>query len=89
MSNSISDYFGAINDPRRVNSSHPLASILATAICGVISRPSAFVTGCGADSWVDIEMFGKAKQAWLETFLDLPHGIPAHDTFGRVFRQLW
>ena len=47
-----------------------------------------WVTGCGADSWVDIEMFGNAKRSWLETFLDLPHGIPAHDTFGRVFRQI-
>jgi predicted transposase YbfD/YdcC len=43
---------------------------------------------CGADTWVDMEMFGQSKQAWLETFLDLPHGIPSHDTFGRVFRQL-
>jgi hypothetical protein len=37
---------------------------------------------------VDIEMYGQAKQDWLTTVLDLPHGIPSHDTFGRVFRQL-
>ena len=46
------------------------------AICGVI---------CGADSWVDIELFGKTKLEWLKTFLKLPNGIPSHDTFGRVF----
>jgi hypothetical protein len=38
----------------------------------------------GADNWVDIEMFGNAKLSWFETFLDLRHGIPSHDTFGRV-----
>jgi len=52
---------------------------VSIAICAVI---------CGADNWVDVEMFGQAKQAWLETFLALPHGIPSHDTFGRVFRWI-
>ena len=42
----------------------------------------------GADNWVEIEAYGKAKQAWLETQIALPHGIPSHDTFGRVFRFL-
>lgn len=45
------------------------------AVCGVI---------CGADSWVEIEQFGQAKEQWLRKFLLLPHGIPSHDTFGRV-----
>ena len=39
---------------------------------------------CGADSIVAVETYGKRKQAWLETFLELPHGIPSHDTFSRV-----
>jgi DDE_Tnp_1-associated len=56
-----------------------LLSIIGIAICGVI---------CGANNWVDVEMFGQAKREWLETFLELPHGIPSHDTFGRVFRQI-
>jgi predicted transposase YbfD/YdcC len=43
---------------------------------------------CGADTWVEVEEFGKAKRAWLETFLALPNGIPSHDTFGRVFACL-
>jgi len=39
----------------------------------------------GADDWVAVETFGRAKRAWLRTFLALPGGIPSHDTFGRVF----
>jgi hypothetical protein len=49
------------------------------AICGVI---------CGADDWVAIERFGQAKIDWFKTFLELPNGIPSHDTFGRVFGLL-
>ena len=41
-----------------------------------------------ADGLVALETYGKTKQAGLETFLDLPHGIPSHDTFGRVFSLL-
>jgi predicted transposase YbfD/YdcC len=79
-SSGIEQYFGALADPRTgQNVQHPLLSILGIAICGVI---------CGADNWVDVEMFGQAKQGWLATFLELPHGIPSHDTFGRVFRRI-
>lgn len=77
---SLEPYFGELPDPRTgQNIQYPLLSILSIAICAVI---------CGADNWVDVEMFGQSKQAWLETFLDLPHGIPSHDTFGRVFRRI-
>lgn len=70
--------FEDLPDPRsRRNQDHPLLSILLIALCGAIS---------GADNWVDIEAYGQAKQSWLETLIDLPHGIPSHDTFGRVFR---
>lgn len=75
----IHQYFGDVNDPRGQNVRHPLLSIITIAICGTL---------CGADNWVDIEMYGQAKHEWLSKFLDLPHGIPSHDTFGRVFRQL-
>jgi len=61
------------------NRKHPLINIITIAILGVI---------CGADTWVDIERYGNAKKAWLSTFLDLPNGIPSHDTFGRVFPWL-
>ena len=43
---------------------------------------------CGADNGAEVEFFGHQKQAWLETFLELPYGIPSHDTFGRVFGLL-
>lgn len=79
-SSNLEPYFGELPDPRKgQNVQHPLLSIVSIAICAVI---------CGADNWVDVEMFGQAKQAWLETFLALPHGIPSHDTFGRVFRWI-
>jgi predicted transposase YbfD/YdcC len=78
--NSLEQYFGRLSDPREgQNVQHPLLSIVSIAICAVI---------CGADNWVDVEMFGEAKQDWLQTFLALPHGIPSHDTFGRVFRRI-
>jgi predicted transposase YbfD/YdcC len=76
--NSLLDTFKDLPDPRSErNQDHPLISILFIAVCAAIS---------GADNWVDIEAYGKAKQAWLEMLIALPHGIPSHDTFGRVFR---
>ena len=69
--------FAQVQDPRIERTKlHRLRDIIIIAICGVI---------CGADGWVGIEEFGKAKQAWLTQLLDLPNGIPSHDTFGRVF----
>lgn len=59
---------------------HVLEAILLIAILAVI---------CGADNGTEVEFFGLQKQIWLETFLDLPHGIPSHDTFGRVFGLLF
>jgi len=58
---------------------HRLTDLFVIAICAVI---------CGADSWVDVAMFAHAKRAWLSTFLDLAHGVPSHDTFGRVFARI-
>jgi predicted transposase YbfD/YdcC len=74
------NHFAALDDPRIDRTKlHPLLSIIAIAICAVI---------CGAESWDDIEAFGEAKADWLSRFLDLPHGIPSHDTFNRVFAAL-
>jgi predicted transposase YbfD/YdcC len=72
----LKDHFSEVEDPRANNRSHLLLDIIILAICGVI---------CGADGWVEIETFGKAKQLWFSQFLTLPNGIPSHDTFGRVF----
>jgi predicted transposase YbfD/YdcC len=69
-----------MEDPRSDHTRrHKLIDIITIALCGVI---------CGADSWVDIELFGKSKAGWLKGFLELPNGIPSHDTFGRVFARL-
>ena len=58
---------------------HRLADLLVIALCAVI---------CGANGWTEVALFGRCKQKWFETFLALPHGIPSHDTFGRVFSRL-
>lgn len=77
---SFRTYFGAVPDPRVERAKrHHFLDILVIAVCGVI---------CNADTWVDIEEFGKAKEPWFRSFLALPHGIPSHDTFGRVFARL-
>lgn len=76
----IADYFADIEDPRIERTKrHKLIDIITIAICAVI---------CGADSWVGIETYGKAKQVWLKKFLELPNGIPSHDTFARLFARL-
>ena len=76
----IEEHFSKVNDPRVDRTKeHKLIDMIAIAICGVI---------CGAQGWVDIELFGKSKLPWLKTFLELPNGIPSHDTFGRVFSRI-
>ena len=76
----IEEHFSKVNDPRIDRTKeHKLIDMIAIAICAVI---------CGAEGWVDIELFGKSKLPWLKTFLELPKGIPSHDTFGRVFSML-
>src|SRR3954447_12849143 len=69
--------FAGLSDPRETSRcDHQLVDILAIAVCAVVA--------C-AESWEDIELYGRSKRAWLETFLELPNGIPSHDTFRRVF----
>lgn len=72
-------FFNDIPDPRGCNIIHKLSDILVLAFCGVI---------CGADGWVEVETFCNAKLSFFKTFLELPGGIPSHDTFGRVFSVL-
>ena len=77
---SVLKHFQQLSDPRTgPRRDHNLVAIITIAMLAVL---------CGADGFVAIETYGKAKQEWLETFLDLPHGIPSHDTFGRVFSRL-
>ena len=75
----IMEHFSALEDPRNDNKRHQLLDIVIIAICAAM---------CGANSWTEVELFGHAKQDWFKGFLELPHGIPSHDTFGRVFALL-
>ena len=70
-------HFSQLEDPRLDRKKrHSLIDIIAITVCAVIA---------GADSWLDVEDFGQCKEDWLRSFLELPNGIPSHDTFGRVF----
>ena len=72
------EVFRDLPDPRGArNQLHKLFDIFAIAICGIL---------CGANDWVKVATFGHKKEKWLRTFLELPNGIPSHDTFDRVFR---
>ena len=76
----LTKHFASLPDPRVGNAKrHLLSDILVIALCAII---------CGADTWVEVESFGHAKRRWFKRFLALPHGIPSHDTFGRVFARL-
>jgi predicted transposase YbfD/YdcC len=73
-------HFAALPDPRSGPAlRHDLLDVVTVAVLAVL---------CGADSWVDVELFGTSKEGWLRSCLALPHGIPSHDTFGRVFAAL-
>lgn len=73
-------HFSALNDPRIDRTKeHSLIDILIIALCAML---------CGAEGFVDFEEFGNAKLDFLRSFLDLPNGIPSHDTFRRVFAML-
>jgi predicted transposase YbfD/YdcC len=76
----IKKYFRGLQDPRvKGRSWHLLIDIITIAICGVIAN---------CDDWHDIVLFGKERESWFRRFLRLPNGIPAHDTFERVFARL-
>jgi predicted transposase YbfD/YdcC len=76
----IEEHFSKVTDPRKDRTKeHKRIEIIAIAICAII---------CGAEGWTDIENFGNSKEHWLKTFLELPNGIPSHDTFGRVFGMI-
>jgi len=78
---SIEEHFNNLEDPRRdtKNKYHLFSDILAIAICGAI---------CGANYWTGIAAYGRAKESWLRTFLELPQGIPSHDTFNDIFMKI-
>jgi predicted transposase YbfD/YdcC len=80
ISVSLFEHFSTLPDPRVDRTKrHMLLDILGLSMCAVI---------CGADGWEAIEEFGHSKSEWLHQFLELPHGIPSHDTIRRVFTRL-
>lgn len=78
-SKNIFEHFSELDDPREDNRRHLLLDIITIVICASV---------CGAEKWEDIEAFGEAKEQWFRKYLELPHGIPSHDTFARVFALL-
>jgi len=72
-------FFRDVPDPRAANAWHPLSDVLSIAILAVF---------CGSRGWADVEFWALNHRGWLATFLKLPHGIPTHDTFDRVFASL-
>ena len=71
-------HFQDLPDPRvRRTRRHRLIDLLVIAVCTLL---------CGGEGFNDMEDFGRAKEDWLKTFLELPEGIPSHDTFNRLFQ---
>ena len=80
LDRSLAGHFAVLDDPRdALRRRHKLIEMVVIAIAAVL---------CGADGWVGIAAFGRTKEEWLRQFLELPYGIPSHDTFGRVFSVL-
>ncbi len=74
-------FLNELTDPRKRASSceHNFDDVLVIAVCAII---------CGADTWQDMQEFGEEKEDWFRLFLELPNGIPSHDTFYRIFCML-
>jgi predicted transposase YbfD/YdcC len=76
----LEEYFASLPDPRIERCRrHKLIDLVTIAICTLL---------CGGEGFTDMEEFGHSRREWLETFLELPSGIPSHDTFGRLFARL-
>ncbi|MEK7153247.1 MAG: ISAs1 family transposase [Patescibacteria group bacterium] len=79
MGQTLVHHFINVTDPRRDNRSHLLIDIIMVAICATLA---------GAEGWIEIARFGEMKETWFRKFLQLPNGMPSHDTVGRVFSLL-
>ncbi len=78
--NKLLSYFSEMKDPRVERTKrHQIDDIIFIAIASVLS---------GVESWNEMEQYGIMKRQWLESFLELPNGIPSHDTFNRLFSAL-
>lgn len=78
--NNLLLYFSQMKDPRVDRTKrHLFDDIIFISIASVL---------CGAESWNDMQEYGEIKKEWLSSFLELPNGIPSHDTFNRFFSAL-
>ena len=76
----VQRHFEHVTDPRADRGcNHDLLEMVFVALTAAI---------CGANGWADVERFAKAKLDWFRQYIELPHGVPSHDTFGRVFARL-
>jgi predicted transposase YbfD/YdcC len=76
----IAEYFGEVPDPRMDRTRiHKLTDILVIGLCSMLT---------GGEGFSDMEVFAKGAYDWLKTFLELPNGVPSHDTFNRVFSAI-
>lgn len=76
----LAEYLATIRDPRIERTKrHKLIDTLTIGVCSLI---------CGAETWEEMELFGRLKEEWFKTFLELPNGIPSHDTIARVFARI-
>lgn len=77
---SLKHHLASLPDPRSDRGRrHALLDVMIMAVLATL---------CGADDWESVEAFGEEQEPWLRTFLELPNGIPSHDTFSRIFRRL-
>src|SRR5262249_20773582 len=79
LANTCLEYFSDLEDPR--TKTHRNFRLIFIDLLFI----AFLATICEAVGWLEFEEFGLAKEEWLGTFLELPNGIPSHDTFGRVF----
>lgn len=80
LSRSLLSHVSRIPDPRKVRGQrHKFFDIIMIAVVGAL---------CGADSWKDLVALAQVEESWLRSFLELPNGIPSHDTFERVFSMI-
>jgi predicted transposase YbfD/YdcC len=76
----IYKHFEKVTDPRiNRGANHSLLDMIFVALTATI---------CGSNGWADVERFGNSKLDWFRQYIDLEHGVPSHDTFGRVFSRL-
>ena len=72
--------FEALDDTRQqAKVLYPLPEILLLCLCAVLG---------GADSWVEVALYGRHKLEFLRRFLPFAHGVPSHDQLGNVFARL-